>query len=49
MWEQSISQVKEALLHFQINDKEEKTIALHVEYQPKKIITLPWPPILTLL
>ena len=49
MWERCISQVKEALLRFQLNDKEEKIIVLCVHGQPKKIITLPWPPILTSL
>jgi hypothetical protein len=45
VWERFVSQVKESLLNFQKNDKEEKTIVLHARYQPKKLITLPWPPI----
>jgi len=43
VWERFVLQVKETLLNFQKNDKEEKTIVLHARYQPKKLITLPWP------
>lgn len=48
MWEGFKSQVKDALLDLQKDDKEEKTIVLRIYSQPKKIITLPWPPIFRL-
>lgn len=48
IWEGYRSQVKDALLDIQNGDKEEKTIVIRIESQPKEVITLPWPPIFKL-
>lgn len=46
VWEGYKSQVQDALLNLQRDDKEEKTIVHTVLHsQLKTIITLPWPPI----